>query len=156
MKHIIYFSRQKETTRLAFGRRSFSLLRLTVLFLWMQTLVMHGQPFVQNLITVANNPVSVAVGDFNGDGIPDIVIAPYYTGTMYSETGAVQVLLGKGNGAFYTQSTPYAGWFPHGVIAADVNLDGKLDLVVLDWIYTTGGLESGVNCVFLCGKRSKC
>src|SRR5437867_10275678 len=39
------------------------------------------------------SPVSVAVGDFNGDGLQDLVVANY-------ESSVVSVLLGKGDGTF--------------------------------------------------------
>ena len=44
------------------------------------------------------NPSSVAVGDFNGDGIPDLAVAnlPYASGT-------VSILLGKGDSTFTDQ-----------------------------------------------------
>ena len=42
---------------------------------------------------VGNRPLAIAVGDFNGDGKPDIVTADY-------SDAAVGVLLGNGNGTF--------------------------------------------------------
>src|SRR5262249_29154060 len=39
-------------------------------------------------------PTAVAVGDFNGDGIPDLAVANYV------EQGTVNVLLGNGDGSF--------------------------------------------------------
>src|SRR5262245_54341988 len=42
---------------------------------------------------VGDNPASVAVGDFNGDGKPDLATANRYSNN-------VSVLLGKGGGAF--------------------------------------------------------
>jgi hypothetical protein len=43
----------------------------------------------------------VAIGDFNGDGIPDIVFAGgVYNSMTGLSTGVAGVLLGNGNGAF--------------------------------------------------------
>jgi hypothetical protein len=68
------------------------------------------------------SPEGVAVGDFNGDGIPDIAVA---------NTGGntVSILLGNGDGTFTLHSTiAIAG--PVMIAVADFNGDGKLDLVV--------------------------
>ena len=80
-------------------------------------------------------PRSVAVGDFNGDGWPDLAVANYGTGTG---TGTVTVLLNKANGAGTFAATTYnpyaAGSAPTYVAVGDFNGDGKPDLVV-----TNGG-----------------
>ena len=75
------------------------------------------------------HPVSVAVGDFNGDGKLDLAAAnagsyPYYT------NGSVSVLLGDGNGTFQTATNFKAGTYPSSVAVGDFNGDGKLDLAV--------------------------
>jgi hypothetical protein len=69
---------------------------------------------------------SVAVeGDFNGDGKLDLAIA----GSVLSGAQAVLLQLGNGDGTFQapTQAFPGATSF---LAAADLNGDGKLDLVV--------------------------
>jgi hypothetical protein len=78
-------------------------------------------------------PTSVAVGDYNGDGKLDVAAAVY-------NLGIVSVALGNGNGTFGTPSTISLGRqsMPVGVVAADFNHDGKLDLAVS---------ESGTNQV---------
>jgi hypothetical protein len=69
-------------------------------------------------------PAQLAVGDFNGDGEPDIVV----TSARYNQ-GQVLVLLNNGNGTFGGYR-PYAvGGEPGGVAIGDVNGDGKLDIV---------------------------
>lgn len=72
---------------------------------------------------------SVAVADLNGDGKPDMV-AVNYQGNPNGD-GWLGVLLGKGNGSF---EPPVAydpgGGGPMAVAIADLNNDGKLDLVV--------------------------
>jgi hypothetical protein len=44
-------------------------------------------------------PVSVAVADFDGDGIPDLAVANG-GGTTGADQGSVSILLGKGDGTF--------------------------------------------------------
>src|ERR1700681_4628954 len=89
--------------------------------------------FAQDLFKPAVNfsvgrvPCSVAVGDFNGDGKPDLVASSYYN--------SVSVLLnttapGATTPTFAAQQTFDAGKGPHYVAVADFNGDGKPDLVV--------------------------
>ncbi|MFB7337742.1 FG-GAP repeat domain-containing protein, partial [Streptomyces adustus] len=51
---------------------------------------------------------SVAVGDFNGDGKPDLVTANY-------ESGSVSVLLGNGDGTFAAKTDSRTGDNPSSV-----------------------------------------
>jgi hypothetical protein len=63
----------------------------------------------------------IAVGDFNGDGKPDLA----------ATNSAVGICLGNGDGTFSS-----AAWFlwGNGVLAVgDFNLDGKLDVVVANY-----------------------
>lgn len=74
---------------------------------------------------------SVAVGDFNKDGYPDIAVA-------YLEDNAVRVLLNNGGG-FGTAAVYATGKQPYNVSAGDLNGDGYADLVTAN---TTDGTIS--------------
>lgn len=71
---------------------------------------------------VGSGPRATGVGDFDGNGIADLVSAGYST---------MSVLLGSGGGSFASAvitplSDPTAQW----IAVADVNRDGRLDVVV--------------------------
>ncbi len=67
-------------------------------------------------------PYSVAIGDVDGDGKPDLVAANAYSNT-------VSVLLGNGDGTFAAKVDYGTGSSPYSVAIGDVNGDGKPDLV---------------------------
>lgn len=65
----------------------------------------------------------MAVGDFNGDGIPDLVITP-------GSSGPLQIWLGNGDGTFTLKSS-YAVSVG-GPAVGDFNGDGNADIAVID------------------------
>ena len=82
----------------------------------------------QQTFATGNTPVSVALGDINGDGLPDIVVAN-------SGSNTISVLLnttppGASTPSFATQQTFATGSGPNAVALADVNGDGRPDLIV--------------------------
>ncbi len=97
----------------------------------------------------ASSPYSVAMGDFNGDGKLDVAIADVTGGNTI-------VRLGRGDGTFDPEVRYRGtGW----ITTYDVNLDGRLDLVIasgdtimvllgagdgtfLDPIVSTAGLDT--------------
>lgn len=70
----------------------------------------------------------VATGDFNGDGIPDLVVTNYY------EFGSSPtIFIGKGDGTFTAMSTSFTlDYFPTSVLVGDFDGDGVPDLAFSD------------------------
>jgi hypothetical protein len=68
------------------------------------------------------------VGDFNGDGKPDLMISSPGIGAP----SQIAVLLGHGNGTFEEVDTTLSLPDPESLAVGDFNGDGKLDVVVLD------------------------
>ena len=79
--------------------------------------------FSPTTFAVGGSPVVQAVGDFNGDGRADLVVANEISNT-------VSVLLGNGDGAFQPRTDYATGATPWGVAVGDFNGDGKLDIAV--------------------------
>jgi hypothetical protein len=87
---------------------------------------------IQQIFANGSGPYSVAAADINGDGQPDLVVANQTNNT-------VSVLLnttatGATTPTFGTQTTFATGRGAGSVVVADVNGDGKPDLVI-----TSGG-----------------
>jgi hypothetical protein len=78
---------------------------------------------------IGKGPSSVVVGDFNGDGIPDVAVTALYGNNL-------TILLGNGDGSFSeAPMSPIAAIFPpDSAVAADFDQDGHLDLAVSDGV----------------------
>lgn len=75
-----------------------------------------------NMIAMGNQPVSVVVGDWNGDGFADVAAANQLDST-------VSVSLGCGNGAFASRIDYATGKGPYALVTCDLNGDRLGDLV---------------------------
>ena len=76
----------------------------------------------------------MVAADVNGDDKLDLVMAQYFG----SETGAIEVLIGNGDGTFQSAVEYSAGGEGTlGVVAGDFNADGKLDLAAPNLISST-------------------
>ena len=71
---------------------------------------------------VGTYPISVAVGDVNGDNFPDIITANY-------KDNDVSVLLGQSGGGFQTAYSYEVGDGPTSVVLGDVNGDTHPDII---------------------------
>ena len=98
---------------------------------------------------------SVAIGDLNGDHIPDLAVASPCpsVGDCKGVEGVVSVLLGNGDGTFQTAVSYTSGAYAADSVAiADVNRDGKPDLVLANWCQSdscSDGSDQGVVSVLL-------
>ena len=85
-----------------------------------QTFMFNRADFV-----TGTGPAVVAVGDFRGNGLMDVVTGNNDT------ANTVSVLLGKGDGTFASHVDYPVGSAPSGIAVGDFNGDGKLDIVVV-------------------------
>jgi hypothetical protein len=78
---------------------------------------------------------SIAVGDVNGDGKPDLLVLNLCSAASCA-SGSVGVLLGNGDGTFQPATTFSSGAAePYSLAVADVNGDGKRDLLVANCLF---------------------
>jgi len=98
------------------------------------------------------NTVSIAIGDLNGDGRPDLAVVNRGPLAPPADGGAVvSVLLGDGTGRFGSKTDYGVGADPTGVVIGDFTADGAPDLAVTEagagvaWVLVnTSGSTSSV------------
>jgi len=89
---------------------------------------------------------TLSIADVNGDGNPDLLVA---IGCGFPCLGPGSgVLLGNGDGTFGTLQKYSSYLIPFYITAADVNHDGKLDLLIYGSVYGSNGVPSYVG-IFL-------
>jgi hypothetical protein len=81
-----------------------------------------------------NVPTAIVSADFNGDGKPDLAVTN-------QDNDTVTVLLGDGTGVTFQVMTPAppVGGLPYGMVAADFDGDGKVDIA------TSGNFDDNVS-----------
>jgi hypothetical protein len=89
-----------------------------------------GSFFSLRSFPITGSPSSVAAGDFNSDGKNDVAVTSWNGGS--GGLGLLSVLIGDGTGNLGGTSTYPMGERPQALIAADLDLDGSLDLAVAD------------------------
>ncbi len=100
-----------------------------------------AQPFVVGGTPSGSGPTGIASGDFNGDGKPDLAIT-------LQNAGKVSVLINNGSSGTvsFLSSVEYTtAAFPSSIGVADLNKDGKKDLIVQ---CAPGSTGSGLVSIF--------
>lgn len=78
-------------------------------------------------LETGNSPRSIAVGDFNSDGNPDLAVVDV--------SDSVDIFLGNGDGTFRSPSYFVVSGHLEVVVTADFNQDGILDLAIADTFF---------------------
>src|SRR5205823_6241335 len=82
-------------------------------------------------VSLPSTPTAAAVGDFNGDGRPDVAVALFGgSGQNGGNLQSLAILIGHGDGMFDPPALFQSVNNPYGVEVGDFNKDGKLDVVV--------------------------
>uniref|UniRef100_A0A832I2A7 T9SS type A sorting domain-containing protein n=1 Tax=Eiseniibacteriota bacterium TaxID=2212470 RepID=A0A832I2A7_UNCEI len=100
------------------------------------------------LLGTDRGPASVAVADLNSDGRLDLAVAN-------SRSNTVSILLGRGDGTFESERRVEVGEAPGGppnsIIATDLNLDGRPDIVVVSADRSPGGAARKISVLLARG-----
>jgi hypothetical protein len=110
----------------------------------------NGDGTFQAAVTYVPSPnslfaISLAVADINGDGKPDIVVLYSGCDAHSCSGGGAFMLIGNGDGTFQAPGQDYAsgGIQASSLAVADVNADGKLDLLIANYQSASVGVLLG-------------
>ncbi len=132
----IYHARLTSNANLPVMARS---LLVTLLFLALAASV-HAEPLLSApflSFDTGDEPQAVAISDLNADGRLDLVTANGGPGA-----NTVSVLLGNGDGTFGLKTDFGTGYNPYSVAIADLNSDGRPDVVTANSGFSTGNTVS--------------
>ncbi len=91
--------------------------------------------------------IALTSGDFDGDGSVDLAVLGLVANAGI-DVGTLHVLFGRRDGTFVVEGQSWEGGAVEDIEAADIDADGVLDLVVLDYtsitvLYAQGGGRFG-------------
>jgi beta-lactam-binding protein with PASTA domain len=76
-------------------------------------------------------PSGIVVGDFNGDGFPDLAVASFGLLPFGGDPGSdLSIIMGNGDGTFQTPVSYSTNYFSQAIAAGDFNRDGITDLAI--------------------------
>ncbi len=118
------------------GLAAFSLSSFTPTFSPAKTTITTDDFAAKVDITTGTTPYSVGIGDLDGDGKADLVVANFNSNTVsihrnISTSGSI------GSGSFATKVDFATGSNPYSVAIGDIDGDGKVDIVIANVVSST-------------------